>query len=200
MSRGLSRPGGYSQFGPTMRSEGGGAGGTHTSGGDNIDGQAGGSGGGGAGYPDGTGNGPGAENGCVAGAFIKSRKDMEMPDLQFHFIPLILSDHGRERFTEPGLSIHVCQLRPESRGEVKLASKNPLDYPSINAYYLSARSDLDTLVEGVKLARKIFQAKVFSAFLGEEFEASRGAVGDDCLLYTSPSPRDRTRSRMPSSA
>ena len=125
------------------------------------------------------GNGPGAENGCVAGAFIKSRKDMEMPDLQFHFIPLILSDHGRERFTEPGLSIHVCQLRPESRGEVKLASKNPLDNPSIKANYLSARSDLDTLVEGVKLARKIFQAKVFSAFLGEEFEASRGAVGDE---------------------
>ena len=96
-----------------------------------------------------------------------------------YIIPLILSDHGRERFTEPGLSIHVCQLRPESRGEVKLASKNPLDNPSIKANYLSVRSDLDTLVEGVKLARKIFQAKVFSAFLGEEFEASRGAVGDE---------------------
>ncbi|MAI41927.1 MAG: hypothetical protein CMP95_05680 [Gammaproteobacteria bacterium] len=125
------------------------------------------------------GNGPGAENGCIAGAFIKSRKNIEMPDLQLHFIPLILSDHGRKRFTKPGLSIHVCQLRPESRGEIRLASGNPLDSPSIKANYLSVRSDLDTLVEGVKLARKIFQTDKFSSFLGDEFEASRDAHNDE---------------------
>ena len=90
-------------------------------------------------------------------------------------------DHGRKRVRKPGFSIHVCQLRPDSRGEIRLASADPLDEPVIKANYLSVPSDLDALVSGVKVARRIFDTESFRSILGEEFEASRDAKTDDEL-------------------
>ncbi|HAK52699.1 MAG TPA: hypothetical protein DCM54_12475 [Gammaproteobacteria bacterium] len=124
-------------------------------------------------------NGPAVESPVVAGGFIKSRNELEIPDLQLHFVPAIIVDHGRERVGDPGLSIHVCQLRPESRGEVRLASADPLDEPVIKANYLSVPSDVDALVEGVKVARRIFDTERFRPILGEEFETSRDAQSDE---------------------
>ena len=125
------------------------------------------------------GNGPAIESPVAAGGFIKSRQDLEIPDLQLHFLPAMIANHGRTRMPDPGLSIHVCQLRPESRGEVLLGSNNPLDEPVIKANYLSEPADLAALVAGVKVARKIFETKHFRPLLGEEYEASRDAQTDD---------------------
>lgn len=124
-------------------------------------------------------SGPATENPLEAGAFIKTRPDLEIPDIQLHFIPVFMIDHGRTRGPGPGMCIHVCQLRPESRGEVRLASADPLADPVIEANYLSAPGDLDVLVDGVKIARRIFNTEAFKPFLGEEYEASRDAVSDD---------------------
>ncbi len=126
-----------------------------------------------------SGGGPAAENPLEAGGFIKSRDDLDAPDLQLHFIPVFMVNHGRTRVNSPGLSIHVCQLRPESRGEIVLRSSDPLADPVIRPNYLSVESDLDVLVQGVRAARKIFCAERFRPFLGDEFEASRGAESDD---------------------
>jgi len=123
--------------------------------------------------------GPATENPLEAGGFVKSRNDLYLPDLQLHFIPVFMIDHGRTRGPGPGLCIHVCQLRPESRGEVRLGSTDPIDDPVISANYLSAPGDLDVLVEGVKIARRIFQTEKFKPYVGEEYEASRDAVTDD---------------------
>ena len=124
-------------------------------------------------------SGPAIETPVVAGAFLRSREDLDIPDLQLHFVPAIMVDHGRKKVRKPGFSIHVCQLRPESRGEIRLASADPLDEPVIKANYLSVPSDLDTLVSGVKVARRIFDTESFRSILGEEFKASRDAKTDD---------------------
>lgn len=123
--------------------------------------------------------GPGTDNPLEAGGFVKSNPDMEVPDLQLHFIPVFMLDHGRQRGPGPGMCMHVCQLRPESRGTVTLASSDPFDDPVISANYLAEESDLKALTEGVRIARRIFQADAFKAFLGEEYEDSRGAETDD---------------------
>ncbi len=124
-------------------------------------------------------SGPATENPLEAGGFVKSREDLEIPDIQLHFIPVFMIDHGRTRGPGPGFCIHVCQLRPESHGEIALASADPLDDPIIKPNYLSAPGDLDVLVEGVKIARRIFNTDKLGRYLGEEFEASRDALTDD---------------------
>ncbi|XOV87640.1 MAG: GMC family oxidoreductase [Pseudomonadota bacterium] len=123
--------------------------------------------------------GIGTENPLEAGAFLKTRPELEVPDIQLHFIPVFMIDHGRKRGPGPGMCIHICQLRPESTGEVTLASKDPLADPVIKANYLSAPGDLAVLVEGVKIARRIFATEKFRSVLGEEFSASRDAQTDE---------------------
>ncbi len=124
-------------------------------------------------------NGPATDNPLEAGAFLKTRDDLEVPDIQLHFIPVFMIDHGRQRGPGPGMCIHVCQLRPESRGTVSLASADPFADPVIQANYLDSDEDTKALVEGVRIARKIFKTEAFSSFLGEEYEESRGAETDD---------------------
>ncbi|HKI73445.1 MAG TPA: choline dehydrogenase [Pseudomonadales bacterium] len=126
-----------------------------------------------------TGGGPATENPLEAGAFVKTRADLEIPDVQLHFIPVFMIDHGRQRGPGPGMCIHVCQLRPESRGEVLIESADPFADPVIRPNYLAAPGDIDVLVQGVKIARRIFAAKAFDSLRGEEFEVSRDAVTDD---------------------
>ncbi|MCZ6888426.1 MAG: choline dehydrogenase [Gammaproteobacteria bacterium] len=120
------------------------------------------------------GSGLATQNPLEAGAFLKTRSDLEAPDIQLHFIPAFIVDHGRVPGPGPGLSIHVCQLRPESRGQVRLKSADPLDDPAIEANYLSVETDLEVLVEGVKIARNIFDTSKFVGILGKEHVASRG--------------------------
>lgn len=125
------------------------------------------------------GDGPATESPVAVGGFVKSREDLEIPDLQLHFVPAMVVDHGRKRMPNPGLSIHVCQLRPESRGEILLGSNNPMDEPVIKANYLSEPADMKALVAGVKVARRIFETDRFRPLLGEEYEASRDAQTDE---------------------
>jgi len=122
--------------------------------------------------------GPGTESPLEAGAFVKSQEDLETPDLQLHFIPAFMIDHGRERGPGPGMCTHVCHLHPQSRGEVTLRSADPFDDPLIKANYLSVESDLDVMVKGVKIVRKIYATSVLEPYLGEEYETSRGQESD----------------------
>ena len=72
------------------------------------------------------GQGFGRQNFLESGAFLKSRPELDRPDLQLHCVLAILKDHGKEVVAKDGFSVHVCQLRPESRGRVGLASADPL--------------------------------------------------------------------------
>lgn len=119
----------------------------------------------------------GAE-GC---GFAKSSPEEAIPDLQFHFNPLRLANHGRDLgfMLGDGYSMHVCNLRPKSRGEIRLASSDPLAKAQISANYLSDENDLERMVKGVKLARKVLAAPAFDAYRGQELRPEPGCVTDD---------------------
>ena len=124
-------------------------------------------------------SGTGAENPVEAGGFVRSRSYLEIPDVQFHILPYFMLDHGRQAGPGSGVALHVCQLRPESRGEITLRSTDPEDDPLIKPNYLSVASDIDVLVDGVKMARRIFKTDAMADFLGEEYETSKGKDTDE---------------------
>jgi len=120
-------------------------------------------------------------NGAEGCGFAKTSPDEPVPDVQFHFTPLRLSHHGRKiRFLfGDGYSLHVCNLRPKSRGEIRLASSDPLAKPDIFANYLSHPDDMECLVKGVKLARRILAAPAFAPYRGAEIVPAAVSVKDD---------------------
>jgi choline dehydrogenase len=122
-------------------------------------------------------------NGAEGCGFIKSSPDEPIPDLQLHFMPASLRDHGRDlRFmTNEGFTMHVCQLRPKSRGRITLASKDPLQAPSIDAGYLTHPDDLRTLVKGVRQVRRIFASQAFDPYRGDEVAPGLQATSDEAL-------------------
>jgi choline dehydrogenase len=113
--------------------------------------------------------GPGASNVAESGGFLRSPLAQDArPDLQFHFVPAQLDDHGRNRLPGHGFTIHACALRPRSRGTVRLAGADPALPPRIAPRYLTEPEDLDLLIEGVHLSRDIAGASAFDRWRGGE--------------------------------
>jgi choline dehydrogenase len=125
------------------------------------------------------GNGLAAGQGLESGAFLKSRPDIETPDLQFHFIAALMFDHTRKKADRHGFMAHVCQLRPESRGYILLKSADPLAAPLIQPNYLESEEDRRVLREGVKLARDVFAQPVFDAYRGPELMPGAHVMRDE---------------------
>jgi choline dehydrogenase len=125
------------------------------------------------------GNGLAAGQGLESGAFLKSRPDLETPDLQFHFIAALMFDHTRKKADRHGYMAHVCQLRPESRGYISLKSSDPLAAPLIQPNYLEAEEDRRALREGVKLAREVFAQKAFDSYRGPELMPGAHVMKDE---------------------
>jgi choline dehydrogenase len=112
--------------------------------------------------------GPATSNVAEAGAFAFSRSGAATPDIQFHFLPLQIVDHARTMLDGHGVTLHACGLRPQSRGEIRLASADPLQPPIIDPNYLSAGDDLRVLIEAIRLGREILAAPAFKTWLTEE--------------------------------
>ena len=116
-------------------------------------------------------DGPGTSNIAEGGAFVRTRLAPDQRcDVQLHFIPALLDDHGRHRLPGYGYTMHACTLRPRSRGTIRLKSADPAAKAEIRANYLgdSEGFDLATLIEGAKLSRELFAAAPFAAYRGEE--------------------------------
>lgn len=103
-----------------------------------------------------------------AGGFVRSDPSRDRPNLQFHFIPAYLHDHGRRLSIGYGLTLHVCDLLPKSRGRISLASPEPLAQPRIQANYLSHPDDLPTLLQAFKIARRITEAPALARHIRHE--------------------------------
>lgn len=89
------------------------------------------------------------------GAFFKSDPDMLLPDIQLHFLPALLVDHGRSKPWGHGFTIHFCNLYPKSRGEILLREKDGEISADIRPNYLSHEDDIKPLLAGFKWCRKI---------------------------------------------
>ncbi|SDC39051.1 Choline dehydrogenase [Cupriavidus sp. YR651] len=107
-------------------------------------------------------------NFAEAGAFLRSRPDLDEPDLQLHFVVGMADDHMRHLNLGHGYSCHVCGLRPRSRGEVRLASPDMRDAPHIDPRYLSDPQDMEDLLAGVRIVRQIFAQPPLASFGGRE--------------------------------
>lgn len=117
------------------------------------------------------------------GGFIKSGPDQSIPDLQLQFAAVRMEPHGRGLFTTArfGFVLHICHLRPESRGRVLLRSADPFDAPAIEANYLASGVELDALVKGVRIGRDILSRPAMQAVFGGE-EVPGPATDSDAEL------------------
>jgi choline dehydrogenase-like flavoprotein len=113
-----------------------------------------------------------------AGGFVKSQPHERTPDLQFHFAVAKRLDHGRSTVMGHGYSCRVGLLRPLSRGSLTLASKNPLDAPVIDPNFLGERDDMERLMRGFRLMRRLLQQSALAALGGQETPHSAQAVSD----------------------
>ncbi|MFM9979109.1 MAG: GMC family oxidoreductase [Sphingomonadaceae bacterium] len=113
-------------------------------------------------------SGPMTTNYAEAGGFLKLEPDAPAPDVQLHFFPVALEDHGRTVVKAHGYSGHVCVLRPESRGTVRLASARAGDAPLIDPAFLSDPRDMALLKKGVKAMYRIMEAPPMTAYRGRD--------------------------------
>ncbi|MRI31900.1 GMC family oxidoreductase [Endozoicomonas sp. OPT23] len=118
-----------------------------------------------------------------AGAFIKSSPDVVTPDIQLHIIPAAMEDHGRKysRYFQYGFTVHVCVLRPKSRGSVSLFSANAGDDPAIDLNMLSEQEDRDILVKGIRKVREYLEANALKRYRGPEYLPGDDQVSDQAL-------------------
>jgi choline dehydrogenase len=114
----------------------------------------------------------------VVGAFIKSHPSLETPDLQIHFIPLTADGPGQGLHKFPGVIVSMCQLRPESRGHIRIVSSDPTEKPQIIANYLKAESDRRVMLDGAKIARRIVGQKPFADVIVREIAPGLDAQTD----------------------
>lgn len=116
-----------------------------------------------------------------AGAFLKTDPGLTRPDIQLHFVVGAVDDHMRKLHPGYGYSCHVCVLRPHSRGSVGLASADPLAAPRIDPNFLSDERDGETLLKGVKQARRILDAPALARYRHKEFYLT-GEEDDAALM------------------
>ena len=121
------------------------------------------------------GNGPLTSNLAETGGFLKSDPSEPEPDIQLHFVPGLVDDHGRKKHLFSGISCHACVLRPKSRGDIRLSSADPFAAPVIDPNFLDHEDDLDRLLKGAKIVRRIFDAPAFKGIVGDELYLT-----DDC--------------------
>jgi choline dehydrogenase len=119
-----------------------------------------------------------------AGAFFKTHPRLVTPDIQVHFIPFSTDKMGEKLHDFSGFTAHVCQLRPESRGSVRIKSADPSAPPEIRINYLSTETDRTTNIEGLKILRKILAAPAMKPFIAAEEEPGPQVTSDaDLLAY-----------------
>ncbi|KAM9342469.1 choline dehydrogenase, mitochondrial, partial [Pholidichthys leucotaenia] len=123
--------------------------------------------------------GYGATTHMESGGFIRSRPKVPHPDIQFHFLPSQVIDHGRVAPKTEAYQVHVGPVRSTSIGWLKLKSANPLDYPFLQPNYLSTDIDVWEFRECVKLSREIFAQKAFDPFRGPEVQPGPQIQSDD---------------------
>ncbi len=115
------------------------------------------------------------------GAFAKSDPSQETPDLEFHVQPLSTERLGAALHPFPGFTASVCNLRPESRGCVRLRDVDPRSKPMIKPNYLSTPRDRKVAADALRLTRRIAQAKALARFAPEEFKPGAHLASDEEL-------------------
>jgi choline dehydrogenase-like flavoprotein len=123
--------------------------------------------------------GPMTSNFAECGGFLKTRPELEVPDVQLHFGMAMADDHGRKRHRGTGFSLHVCLLRPKSRGSVTLVSADPLAAPVIDPNFFGEVEDLETMVAGFKLTRRLLDTPALRSLQKKDMFTEGVRTDDD---------------------
>ncbi|MBV8849759.1 MAG: choline dehydrogenase [Methylobacteriaceae bacterium] len=118
-------------------------------------------------------------NFAEAGGFLKTEPDAEAPDIQLHFVVGMVDDHSRKKRLGHGFSCHVCLLRPKSRGSVKLKSSDPAAPPLIDPRFYGEPDDLNAMVRGFKLTRRIMEAPALKQHSVRDFYTEHLSSDDE---------------------
>jgi choline dehydrogenase len=116
------------------------------------------------------------------GAFAKSDPSQSSANIEWHVQPLSLEKFGDPLHTFNAITPSVCNLRPSSRGHVRIKSSNWHEYPSITMNYLSTEDDQQVAIDGLRFTRRIMAAKALSRFEPEEWKPGPNFVHDEQLL------------------
>lgn len=125
--------------------------------------------------------GPGTSNIAEAGAFVRSSLAPDPhADIQLHFVPAMLDDHGRHRLAGDGYTLHACFLRPRSRGRIRLEDADARTPARIEANYLSDPEgfDLKMMIECARLSRELFAQRAFNDYRGTPIFPVRDDLDD----------------------
>ncbi|MCG6883751.1 MAG: GMC family oxidoreductase N-terminal domain-containing protein [Silicimonas sp.] len=112
-------------------------------------------------------------------AFLKTRPQLAEPDIQFHVQPFSASQKINKPHDFNAFTASVLQLRPESAGHLELRSADMRDYPAIHPNYLATKTDQDTIVEGIRIARRIARTEPVAAVITEEYTPGPNIADDD---------------------
>ena len=115
------------------------------------------------------------------GAFAKSDPGQPTPNIEWHVQPLSLDKFGDPLHPFPAITPSVCNLRPTSRGWVRIKSPDPQDYPEIKLNYLATPEDRKVAVDGMRFTRRIMAAKALAQYEPEEFRPGPAAQTDEDL-------------------
>lgn len=116
------------------------------------------------------------------GLFTRVLPESTRPDVQFHFATLSAELAGARPHEWSGCTFSVCQLQPESRGTVRIKSRNALDAPALQPNYLATEKDRRCAVAGLRFARKLAAAPALGDYIGEEYRPGTAAATDEALL------------------
>jgi choline dehydrogenase len=118
----------------------------------------------------------------TSGAFFKTSPRLATPDIQIHFIPFSTDKMGEKLHTFSGFTASVCQLRPESRGTLKIRSADPAVSPEIRINYLATETDRAAFIDGIRILRKILAAPALKPYCTAEIYPGENVTSDEDLL------------------
>jgi choline dehydrogenase len=118
----------------------------------------------------------------TSGAFFKTNPRLATPDIQIHFIPFSTDKMGENLHSYSGFTASVCQLRPESRGSLRIRSADPAAPPEIRINYLATETDRAAFIDGIRILRRILGAPALKAYCSEEVHPGPNVTSDDDVL------------------
>jgi choline dehydrogenase len=128
--------------------------------------------------------GPVANVTAPVGVFTRTRPEMETPDLQYHMALVGSLQHGQIVVDQDAVTAQACPMRPTSRGDLRLASADPLQAPLIDPAYLSTEEDRRAMIDAVRLTRGIANTRAYADFMtGELHPGPRVTSDEDILAY-----------------
>jgi choline dehydrogenase len=115
-------------------------------------------------------------------AFARSDRHQETPNIQYHIYPLTIPKLGKGTSQFPGFTASACLLRPSSRGSIRIRDSDARTKPAVRFNYLSTHEDQRTVIDCIKLTRRIANAQALADFVPVEFSPGADARSDDELL------------------